>query len=982
MTSTDGQIWAVQVTGITDNLNGVAFSAQGGTYIVVGENGTILQSTDGAITWAIVTTPVATDLLAVTYSQSLSTFVAVGSSGTIIVSATGATWESKVSGVVGNLNGVTSYLSTVLAAGDLGVVVASQDLTNWSFRTTGTVNNLTGITTETFGASNIAFAVGDLGTIITSSDSNFVTWTDTAYPSPTTANLSSVTTASGMVISTGDQGTLIDTTGSGTWSDAGIPIGIEGSDKLVFSPATNQFTLDASILPQTTNAWSIGNDSLRFKSANFSANGVTIGAVQIEQAPTNTLFIRDVANTPALANLTALNLTSTLLTSNTVTANLITANSVTSNTVTANTSVTLNATVTGNANLGNITISNSNITGTGSTNLVINSQTSNVVITSSNAVGLGTGGNVNISGGTGSVGGSVNISAGAGSAFDGNITIGNIEWPRNDGSTNQVLTTDGAGRLSWTTPNAASDYSNVDVQAFLGSGTLNGDIIPAGNQIYDLGSPTNYWKTLYLSGNTIYIGNSTISSNPSANAGNLLYNARPLVSSTVNGDVVLGGNLATPEVNTPLISLGGLALERQNGNITYDSNPLVSLTNGNLNIPGSISANSITSDDITITGNASFSGNVTISGNVTSEDAVNVTGNNQPNITSVGTLTSLTVSGVTELGIISNVHITGGSSGQVLTTDGTGNLSWASQTALYGNANVKVYLNNYDGNIIPATTNQYDLGSATKQWKDLYVGGNTIYMSNIALSVVAGNNLTFGDKTIAFTGTNNSQNLQTTGNVTANVATFSTVNTQYSNLGSVSNVQIFGGNVNQVLSTDGNGGLQWIDRSSGSGPGGPTKSIQFNDGAGNFNGSAYLTYDVPTTTLTVAGNLTANALSLGTGTYSFSRSFVYSAVTNSTLPNQEIYSVDAATTSRVDFVIISTDSTSSSRQTTKIDVLHYNGNINYNETGSLAVNNYLGDWLITYDPGSVIRDPQIVLTISPLTSNTMIHRMMITTYES
>lgn len=47
------------------------------------------------------------------------------------------------------------------------------------------------------------------------------------------------------------------------------------------------------------------------------------------------------------------------------------------------------------------------------------------------------------------------------------------------------------------------------------------------------------------------------------------------------------------------------------------------------------------------------------------------------NITSVGTLTSLTVSGNATLGTVANVHISGGSNGQFISTDGTGNLSFA-----------------------------------------------------------------------------------------------------------------------------------------------------------------------------------------------------------------------------------------------------------------------------------------------------------------
>ena len=49
-------------------------------------------------------------------------------------------------------------------------------------------------------------------------------------------------------------------------------------------------------------------------------------------------------------------------------------------------------------------------------------------------------------------------------------------------------------------------------------------------------------------------------------------------------------------------------------------------------------------------------------------------------IETLGTLTSLTIDGVTTLGTVGNVKITGGSTGQYLTTDGTGNLSFQTVT--------------------------------------------------------------------------------------------------------------------------------------------------------------------------------------------------------------------------------------------------------------------------------------------------------------
>ena len=96
--------------------------------------------------------------------------------------------------------------------------------------------------------------------------------------------------------------------------------------------------------------------------------------------------------------------------------------------------------------------------------------------------------------------------------------------------------------------------------------------------------------------------------------------------------------------------------------------------------------------------------------------AQSVTNAAQPNITSVGTLTNLAISGnlsttglasittlsvgaTANLGAVGNITITGGTVGQVLSTDGNGVLSWASDATTYGNSNVAAYLPTYTGNI-------------------------------------------------------------------------------------------------------------------------------------------------------------------------------------------------------------------------------------------------------------------------------------------
>ena len=68
-----------------------------------------------------------------------------------------------------------------------------------------------------------------------------------------------------------------------------------------------------------------------------------------------------------------------------------------------------------------------------------------------------------------------------------------------------------------------------------GNGIFTGNLLPSANITYDLGSSTKRWKDLYLANNTIYLGNSTISSA----GGNLsLTNAE-------GGQIIVSGNSVT-----------------------------------------------------------------------------------------------------------------------------------------------------------------------------------------------------------------------------------------------------------------------------------------------------------------------------------------------------------------------------------------------------------------------------------------------------
>ena len=165
--------------------------------------------------------------------------------------------------------------------------------------------------------------------------------------------------------------------------------------------------------------------------------------------------------------------------------------------------------------------------------------------------------------------------------------------------------------------------------------------------------------------------------------------------------------------------------------------------------------------------------------------AANVTSSSQPNITSLGTLSNLSVSGNSTL---TNLVVTGNLS--------VGNL--IANSANYANFAGTVVNNNQPnitsvgtltglsiaGNIIPTSNISYDLGNNTNRFNDIYLAGNTIYLGAQEITANAtGINLT-GNLSGDATGLSNIPGANVTGTVanatyanaanTANLATYAT----------------------------------------------------------------------------------------------------------------------------------------------------------------------------------------------------------------
>ena len=171
---------------------------------------------------------------------------------------------------------------------------------------------------------------------------------------------------------------------------------------------------------------------------------------------------------------------------------------------------------------------------------------------------------------------------------------------------------------------------------------------------------------------------------------------------------------------------------------------------------------------------------------------------------------NLSVTAVANLGNISNVKIQGGSTGYVLTTDGTGNLSWAdaqsSTSNAISNGNSNVAINTANGNVtisIAGTAN-----TATFTSSGIVVDGTAnitgnLITGNVQTTLISGTLTTGPQPNITQVGT--LSNLTVTSNtVTGNLNV-----TTRSNLGSITGVNITGGSNGYVMTTDGTGNLSW-----------------------------------------------------------------------------------------------------------------------------------------------------------------------------
>jgi hypothetical protein len=340
----------------------------------------------------------------------------------------------------------------------------------------------------------------------------------------------------------------------------------------------------------------------------------------------------------------------------------------------------------------------------------------------------------------------------------------------------------------------------------------------------------------------------------------------------------------------PLNSVGGFSVGETPSNVIY---PNGDFSGNKANFSGNIAALGLLTDNLYYANGTPWDlqeaagANTEIQFNIGNNFAAsaNFTFNSTTNLLTVTGNSNVTgrlsVGGVSNLGPIGNVFVTGGTNGQVISTDGAGNLSFVTIDTYQiqnGNSNVVVAANSNvtvaANGINVLTVSGYGGNAAnniTNIAGQLGVSGNVTalnFVGNITGNItIPGSNtgVVFNDGGVAnsslgFTFDNTSNAVTANGNLTVNnanlgnLATANFINVS-SNLNVTDTMQAGNVRTDNLLYANGN---PWdLQEAAGS-----NTEIQFNIDD-NFAASANLTYDDATQLFTVLGNAQFNNANLG-----------------------------------------------------------------------------------------------------------------------
>ena len=487
--------------------------------------------------------------------------------------------------------------------------------------------------------------------------------------------------------------------------------------------------------------------------------------------------------------------------------------------------------------------------------------------------------------------------------YDGTkLSLGNVANVKINGGTNgQLLSTDGAGNLSWTTSGGIPGGVDTQVQfndanSFGGNAgftfnkttgvfsapsiVVSGDITPSANITYSLGNNTNRFNNLYLAGNTINLGGATISANATTiTFTNPQGGTFAVTGNSTNSDSTLG-NVATANY---FVGSGNGLSNIQGANISGAVGLATYATTANAvagaNVSGTVASATSAASANAVAG-ANVSGAVSYASVANSVSAANVSGAvalanyaavansvaganvsgavGLANYASIAnSVAGANVSGAVSYASVANSIAGANISGQVSNATIAGTVYTNAQpnitsvgtlTSLTVNGNISANNANITGNIVPTSNNVYSLGSASSYWKDAYIGPGSLYINGVKVLEESSNAIVISadlNQTVKVTSSGSGDiQLQTTGSgviavkgplqiQAGNLITSSNGGPiGFSNPINVDTLSSLSANTNLTISANGTGNVQINDDLT------ITGNLTINGGGGNLSVSS------------------------------------------------------------------------------------------------------------------------------------------------
>ena len=337
-----------------------------------------------------------------------------------------------------------------------------------------------------------------------------------------------------------------------------------------------------------------------------------------------------------------------------------------------------------------------------------------------------------------------------------------------------------------------------------GTTSVTGNIIPTANATYSLGSATNYFKSLYVAGNSIYLGNVTLGTT----SGILTVNSSNVVTADAGGNTSTTGNITGGNILTGgLISatgnitgnyiigngsqLTGLAATYGNSNVTT---LLAAFGSNTISTSGTVNSGNITGSNLLTSGLVSASGTITGTSHIGL--VVSVT----------GAVTAASVVGGVMTGLSTSVTgtLSGASasvSGGVTAASVSGGVITGTSTSVTGS---QTAASTVGGVITGTSTSVTGTATAASTVGGIITGSSASVTGAVTGSSLVGTITTASQTNITSVGTLSS--LSVTGNVTGGVSTYvvlqNTINSTTQNTGAL---QVQGGaSINKDLWVAGN----------------------------------------------------------------------------------------------------------------------------------------------------------------------------------